>query len=159
MNPLAETRVVIDAPIEKIWAVMLDVGNYSKWNPFVFRAETKEDVSKVGAAMKLYVRWKSGKGDSSDEIISDVKLPQTDADGVKRAHWGYRFNGLLHTFGLIKAVRYQWLEQLPNGTTAYSTREEFRGLLSSFIPLADVQDGFERQAKALAEYAKNNSTG
>ncbi|CAF0902283.1 unnamed protein product [Didymodactylos carnosus] len=104
--------------------------------------------------MKLYVKWANGKEDSSDEIVTDTKPPHVDSAGYKRAHWSYRFDGYLHYFGLVRATRYQWLEQQSDGTTNYHTREEFSGTLRNFVPLADVQNGFERQTKALKACAE-----
>ena len=31
--------VDIDAPIDRVWAVMLDTASYGEWNPFVVEAE------------------------------------------------------------------------------------------------------------------------
>ncbi len=131
---------------------MLNAADYPKWNPFVFKVETQEDLSKPGSRMKLYVKWLDGKHATSNEIIDEVSAPLADANGVKRAHWSYRFTGPLHSLGLVHAIRFQWLEQQPGGLTTYRTREEFTGLLRGFIPLAKVQEGFERHAKALAAH-------
>jgi len=150
----AEAKTIIQAPIEIVWQVLLATDNYKTWNPFVVNAEAEGDVAVPGNKMKLFVKWRNGKGASSDEIITDTKLPSADSTGVKRAHWSYRFTGWLHTFGLVHATRYHWLEELTDGSTAYSTREEFTGLLKMFIPLADVQDGFERQTEALKREAE-----
>ncbi|CAF1312912.1 unnamed protein product [Didymodactylos carnosus] len=120
---IAETRITIGASIEKVWEIILDTANYHKWNPFVIRVETEDDVTQEGAKMKLYVKWANGKEDSSDEIVTDTKPPHVDSAGYKRAHWSYRFDGYLHYFGLVRATRYQWLEQQSDGTTNYHTRE------------------------------------
>ncbi len=146
---LAETTITINAPIEKVWAIMTDTANYPAWNPFVFKAEATGNVTQPGNKMLLFVRWQNGKQDSSHEIITDTQAPHTGADGVKKAYWSYRFTGKLAAWGLVMAVRCQWLQQNADGTTTYSTKEEFNGLLKAFIPLANVQNGFERQALAL----------
>ncbi len=149
MNTEAEAKITIQAPIERVWQVLLDTNNYKKWNPFVVNAEAEGDVTVAGTKMKLYVKWRNGKGASSNEIITDTKPPYIDDAGIKRAHWSYRFTGWLHTLGLVHAVRYHYLEELKDGSTAYRTHELFTGLLKNFIPLADVQNGFERQTEAL----------
>ncbi len=155
MKPIAaEVNIIINGPIERVWKVLLDTSNYKTWNPFVVNAEAEGDAAVPGNKMKLFVKWRNGKGASSDEIIADTKLPYADSTGVKRAYWSYRFTGLLHTLSLVHATRYHWLEELTDGSTAYSTREEFTGLLKMFIPLADLQDGFERQTGALKREAE-----
>ncbi len=152
---VAETSININAPIEKVWQIMLDINNYPNWNPFVVRAEGEGDMAVPGNTMKLFVRWQNGGQASSGEEITDTKLPFTDTNGVKRAHWSYRFTGPLNNLGLVKATRYHWLEQKTGTpTTIYRTREEFNGLLKAFIPLAKVQDGFERQAAAFKAEAE-----
>ena len=34
-----KTEILIKAPIEKIWAVLVDFSNYSEWNPFIRKIE------------------------------------------------------------------------------------------------------------------------
>lgn len=150
----AGSTVLINAPIEKVWQVMLDVQNYPAWNPFVVRVDASGDVSIPGATMHLYVVWNTGGKQSSGERIEIAEAPTVGADGIKRACWGYRFTGVLAATGAVKAIRYQWLEETASGETLYRTREEFSGWLSRFIPLGKVQDGFERQGKALAMYCE-----
>ena len=154
----AETRISINAPLEKVWHVMLHTDAYSAWNPFVYRADRTGDVSQPGTTMKLYVRWKNGGTATSGEIVTDVQAPVTDTNGNTQAHWAYRYTDILAILGLVKATRYQWLTQQPGGPTTYHTREDFTGLLKHFIPLKAVQDGFERQAKALKVRVELNTS-
>ena len=150
----AETSIIINAPIEKVWQIMLDVANYPSWNSFVIKAETEGDVSKEGTKMKLVVKWKNGGSATSNEIIGKTSPVYIDNHDIKQAYWSYRFTGILDTLGLVRAVRYQWLEEEINNTTSYRTREEFQGLLKNFIPLANVQEGFERHAADLKRKAE-----
>lgn len=155
-NIIAETDILIHAPIEKVWQVVTDVNNYPEWNPFVVRAETNGSTVARKTNMKFYIVWGNGHTENSNEVVADAKAPHKDAEGVLRAHWSYRFNGWLHYFGLVRAIRYQWLHETEPGKTVYRTREEFKGLLKNFVPLALVQDGFERQAKALKNFTEQN---
>lgn len=152
----AATDIAIHAPIDKIWQIMLDTNKYGEWNSFVVKAEANGDVSKPGTAMKLHVRWQNGKGATSGEIITEAKAPTPALMGLKEACWAYRFTGWLAMFGLVKATRYQWLQEENANFTIYRTREEFTGLLKNFIPLAEVQHGFERQAANLKHRAESN---
>ena len=43
----------IDAPIEVVWDVLTDVGNYGRWNPFTPQART--DFA-IGSPVRLLVR-------------------------------------------------------------------------------------------------------
>jgi hypothetical protein len=150
----AQAAVTINAPIEKVWAAMLDTDKYHTWNTFVINVEKNGDVATPGTKMKFTVKWSNGKLETSDETIAVVKPPYTDDKGVKSAEWNYTFTGLLHDLNLVRGTRLQTLEQLPDGTTLYSTYEEFKGLLNIFVPLAKVQDGFERHAQSLKIYAE-----
>ena len=145
MNPRAS--VEIDAPIEEVWAVMLDTGAYDEWNPFVVRAECATPP-KVGDPIVLHVRWANGKGTTSPERIIAIEPPH-DVDGVRRATLAYVYEGLPARLGLVRGTRYQELSQSPGGPTRYETVEEFSGPL---VPLAGpqrVEDGFKRHAEAL----------
>ena len=145
MNPRAS--VDIDAPIEQVWAVMLDTGAYASWNPFVIGAECPTPA-KVGDPIILHVRWANGRGTTSPERISVVEPPYDD-DGVRRATLAYLYEGLPAKLGLVRGTRFQRLSQSPGGPTRYDTVEEFSGPL---VPLAGpkrVEDGFRRHAEAL----------
>jgi uncharacterized protein YndB with AHSA1/START domain len=145
MNPRA--AVDIDAPIEDVWAVMLDTGSYGEWNPFVVRADCAAHP-KVGDPIVLHVRWANGKGSRSPERIIAIEPPH-DVDGVRRATLAYVYEGLPARLGLVRGTRTQQLSQQPGGPTHYETVEEFSGPL---VPLAGpkrVEDGFRRHAAAL----------
>ena len=145
MNPRAS--VDIDAPIERVWAVMLDTGAYDEWNPFVVRAECASQP-KVGDPIKLHVRWANGRGTTSPERITEIVPPHDDGD-VRRATLAYVYEGLPSKLGLVRGTRYQRLSQPDGGPTTYETVEEFSGPL---VPLAGpkrVEDGFRRHAEAL----------
>ena len=76
-----QAAVDIDAPIDDVWAVMLDTASYGEWNPFVVRAETARPAA-VGNPIALHVRWANGKGTRSPERITAIEPPAADADGA-----------------------------------------------------------------------------
>ena len=145
MNPRA--AVDIDAPIDRVWAVMLDTGAYADWNPFVVRAECPTPP-KVGDPIKLHVMWANGRGTTSPERISEVASPH-EVDGVRRAALGYVYEGLPAKLGLVRGTRHQRLSQAPGGPTRYETVEEFSGPLVRFAGPQRVEEGFRRHAEAL----------
>ena len=145
MNPRAS--VDIDAPIDRVWAVMLDTGAYDEWNPFVVRAECATPP-KVGDPIKLHVRWANGRGATSPERISQVDPPY-DEDGVSRATLGYVYEGLPAKLGLVHGTRHQRLSQAPDGPTRYETVEKFSGPLVALAGPKRVEEGFRRHAEAL----------
>ena len=149
-NPRA--RVEIDAPIETVWAVMIDVAAYAEWNPFVVRADCPSPP-KPGDPIVLHVRWVNGRTTRSPERITVVERPGDD-DGTMRAALAYVYEGLPSRLGLVRGTRFQRLSQVPGGPTVYDTVEEFSGPL---VPLAGpgrVADGFRRPAAALKTRAE-----
>lgn len=150
MSPVAEVAIEIDAPLARVWRIMLDLPNYAAWNPFVVHAECEGPLA-VGAALRLQVRWREGSGARSDEVVTELTPPGVDC---RSARLVYRFAGPLHALMLVRAIRTQQLDDLGRGRTRYSSREAFWGLLARLVPLARVQDGFVRHATALKAYAE-----
>jgi hypothetical protein len=145
----AKSSIEIAAPVECVWEVMIDLPLYHEWNPFIVRVDGVSGPLTVGTAFKLHVKWSSGGGASSDEQVTRVDGPR---DG--RAALEYRFTGWLARLGLVRALRVQTLEPSPHGTR-YFTCESFQGPLARAIPLAKVQDGFDRHARALKSRAES----
>jgi hypothetical protein len=145
--------VAIDAPLETVWAVMMDTEAYVEWNPFLFRVECRTPPQ-PGDPIVLHVRWPNGKTTRSPERVTVVEPPYADGD-TTRATLAYVYEGLPAKVGLVKGTRFQRLSQVPGGPTVYDTVEEFSGPL---VPLAGpgrVADGFRRHAEALKARAED----
>lgn len=153
-RPVAESHVEIDAPIELVWQVMLDVGAYGSWNPFIHRVDAAREELRVGSAFRLHVRWPEGGGASSGEVVTRLDPPASDG-ALRRGAWEYEFTGWLARLGLVRATRVQHVEQRDGGPTIWRTREEFRGALAALIPLTKVQAGFDTHAAALKQRAES----
>jgi len=146
----AEATAAIDAPVEVVWAVMLDLDAYPRWNPFVVRVDGPAGrPPAVGDELILHVRWASGRGVTTRERITRLEPP---AGG--RAVLEYDFGGPLAALGLVRGRRLQELEVAAAGTTRYRTAERLHGLLAFAAPIGRVQDGFERHAAALKARAE-----
>ena len=145
--------VEIDAPLETVWAVMVDVDAYGEWNPFVFRAESRTPP-RPGDPIVLHVRWRNGRTARSPERISAVEPPHTDGP-VTRALLSYVYEGLPARLGLVRGVRFQRLSQIPGGPTVYETVEEFAGPLVRFAGPGRVAEGFRRHAEGLKARAES----
>ncbi len=143
----AQAEALIDAPIDKVWHVIMDLKNYPDWNPFTIEVVCPRGPT-VGAPIDLHVRWADGKGLISKERISRIE-PPSPGDGLKRACYGYQFGTILSTLNLVRSNRLQLLEERSGGKTFYRTTIQMTGLLSGLTPLAKVQDGFDRQTAAL----------
>ena len=150
-NPSAS--VEIHAPIERVWAVMVDTAAYGEWNPFVVKAECTSPPE-VGDPIVLHVRWANGRGTTSPERISEVEPPHEEG-GLRRATLAYVYEGLPAKLRLVRGTRYQRLWQQPGGPTHYETVEEFSGPLVALAGPGRVEDGFRRHAEALKERAES----
>jgi hypothetical protein len=146
-------RVEIDAPLEAVWAVMLDVDAYGQWNPFVFRAECANPPT-PGDPIVLHVRWPNGRTSTSHERITVVEPPGREGDAA-RATLAYAYEGLPARVRLIRSVRFQRLSQVLGGPTVYDTVGEFSGPLVRFAGPGRIEDGFRRHAEALKQRAES----
>ena len=97
-HPRAE--IDIDAPLDLVWAVMLDTAAYGEWNPFVVRADCPSPPS-VGDPIRLHVEFANGRRAVSPERIRVVDAPH-DVDGVRRATLAYVYEGLPARLGRLR---------------------------------------------------------
>jgi hypothetical protein len=148
----ADAAATIDAPLDLVWAVMLDLDAYPDWNPFVVRVDGPAGrPPAVGDELVLHVRWASGRGVRSTERITRLEPPE---GRPRRAALEYEFGGPLAALGFVRGRRLQEIEEVEDGTTRYRTKERLHGLLAFAAPLTRVQDGFERHAAALKARAE-----
>ncbi|MFL6062490.1 MAG: SRPBCC domain-containing protein [Marmoricola sp.] len=148
-------RAEIDAPLDTVWAVMMDVPAYGEWNPFCYRADCPVPP-RPGDPIKLYVRWANGRTQTSPERISQVVEPYDDG-GTRRALLAYVYEGLPSRLGLVRGTRLQELSQQPGGPCVYETVELFTGPLVALAGPERVRDGFQRHADALRLRAESLS--
>ena len=155
-NPKA--TVVIRAPLDAVWAVMLDTGAYGEWNPFVFRVDSPTPPV-VGDPIRLHVEFAGGKRVVSPERISCVVPPYDGPDGTRRAELAYDYEGFPARLHLVRGRRWQRLSQSPGGPTRYETVEEFSGPLVRLAGPDRVREGFQRHAEALRRRAEAPARG
>jgi hypothetical protein len=141
----ARVDVVLEKSLEEVFEVVVNFADYPRWNPFVVKVEGATRAE-LGATMKFFVRWPTGGSATSGEVVTRL-VPPSSADTAEVV---WRFTGPLASLGLVKADRLQRMTRLSPTRTRYESEEVFTGLLARFIPLANVQAGFEAQARAMA---------
>ena len=132
---IATTAVIIDAPVDVIWSVMLDFKTYQDWNPFIIGVKHLPEPIDVGSRFQLHVRWADGTTIHSWETVTQLSAPSA-VDGEQfAASLTYRYSSWLTRTGLLRAFREQHLSQHPGEPTKYRTQESFHGLLARFLSL------------------------
>ena len=136
-----EFSVAIDAPVDRVWSLMIDFDDYPRWNPFVVQARAPEGVA-IGAPLHLRVRFPNGMRGRPRERITELRPP--DSGGALLA---YRFVGM--PAAILRVERRQELTPLDSGRCRYTTREFFTGALRHLVPLGQIEEGTRWQADAL----------
>lgn len=149
--PYANTEILIEAPIELVWAVMLDVGHYREWNPFVTDVDSPSAQPAIGDDLILHVCFGNGKRLKTRERITRLDSPAPRPDGKLQAALAYEFLGPVASLGMVRGGRNQYLSSDGGNLTVYHTDETLTGWLAWAAPMTQVQDGFERHAAALKQ--------
>ncbi len=130
--------VEIDAPVEKVWAVVTDFASYPKWNPFI--VELTGEL-KPGVVCTVVTRSTKGKEMKFPSKVVEVK------DKEKLLFKGTPKKGL------ISSDHYFIFEPLDSGKTKFSQSIAFTGIM---VPMAgsaigDAQKGLDMMNGALKE--------
>lgn len=136
-------KVIINAPIEFVWDVLVDLDQYPQWNPFTVKVDT---TLKIGDPVYLHVKMGSKKQRVQKEQVRAVTRPYKLAWGMKI--WNDFF---------LTALREQLLEPCGEGACTYVTSDAFNGILTSLIVKTfgkDIEEGFNAVAYALKERAE-----
>jgi hypothetical protein len=145
-----QSSATIDAPYDIVWDTIVDFESYPSWNPYIvgtFPADP--DVTVVGTQFTLVVFQPISQDTTfAPEIVTAVDPP--DGDDALLA---YAFDDpFAAAIGFPERV--QAVERVRPFTSSYETEETFCGPLLPFLPLDDVQAGFDAQTAALAAEAQ-----
>ena len=127
-----KTEIVIDAPADKIWTVLMDHEAYPSWNPFIKNISGNTQVG----------------GKLSVKIQSDGSKPMhfTPVVLVNNGNDEFRWVGKLFIKGLFDGEHFFILEPINKNQTRFIHGENFTGLLSGILWKmigSDTQKGFE----------------
>jgi hypothetical protein len=133
-----EAAASIDAPPDKVWAVLLDGGSYRTWGSGVERVE---GAIVDGAKIKVHAAVSPGRAFPVKVAIDRPRGTMTWTGGMP--------------LGLFKGVRTFRLAPSGSGTD-FSMREEFSGPLLGMIwkKMPDLGPSFEQFARALKARAE-----
>jgi hypothetical protein len=138
MSRAISSTIEIDAPRDRVWAVLRDVSRYPEWNPFTTSVDT---TFEPGARVSMRVA-----------LRPPLVIPQTEwiTSYVEGDCFSWGTTMLAPWF--LTADRVQVLEDLPGGGTRYSTTDTFTGRGVGLVVLVTgrwVQRGFDDVARAL----------
>lgn len=112
-----KTEIIINAPKDKVWSVMMDFSAYPEWSTFI---RSIEGEARLGARLKNTLRLTS-----SDQIFKPV---------ITRMEEGTAFEWLGSIpLGLFKGRHYFMLEEIGEQQTKLIHGEIFSGLLRGLI--------------------------
>ena len=137
-----KTEIIINAPKDKVWAVMMDFSAYPEWSTFI---RSIEGEARLGARLKNTLRLTT-----SDQIFKPV---------ITKMEEGTAFEWLGRLpLGMFNGRHYFILEQLGAEETKLIHGEIFSGLLRGLIMNKigeDTMKGFQAWNKALKKRAES----
>lgn len=147
---IRSVTVEIDAPAAVVWGVVTDFASYPAWNPFTVRVDT---AGEVGDDVLLHLPDPGAPGETFT-TLEHVRVKQAPVDG-RPGHLQYDTGDSIP--GML-AVRDQWVTDLGNGRSSYSTTDAFTGEIAQAVYdlQADwVRAGFDATAHALKARAES----
>lgn len=130
----ASSEIVIDAPPERVWAILTDVNDWPKWQRDISRADMRGPLQ-PGAEFT----WTSGMQINSR--IALLRPPQA-----------FGWTGKAHN---ARAIHVWKLEPLPNNQTRVSTNESMEGfMLSAFYSSKKLKESQEHWLASLKTAAE-----
>lgn len=139
--------VEINAPIEKVWSVLLDFDSYPEWNPFTHKIET--DLA-IGSPVNLHVKLPRRVSKVQVEYVKEVVEPNL-------LSWGMTMGAKF----LLVALREQHLKPIGEERCSYQSTDAFEGLLTPVVKAFfgnSIRDGFNAMAYALKERVETSNS-
>ena len=138
--------VVINAPIDTVWDILVDVDRYHEWNPF---AQTyKETDLRVGATIHFDVKLGRYDRKQTERFVA-IERPTLLSWSTKIAHKS-----------LLKALREQRLEKRSETSCAYFNTDTLEGPLAPLAILLfgrAMHRGFADVGRALKQRAEDGA--
>ena len=130
-----QTNIDIDAPIEKVWAVLGDIEKYPQWNPFLL---IEGDLEK-GKTLKVTINHKE-----KSKMVFRPKI-------LKFHNFCLEWAGVfLHPI-LFKGTHTFHLEKLSAKKTRLHHGEIFEGMAVRFFNVGKTREGFVSMNESLRD--------
>jgi hypothetical protein len=138
-----KTEVIIDAPIENVWFILMDHSSYSDWNPFI---EKISGPTEVGQHIEVTIHPPGKKPMNFNPLI-------LKNDAAKEFRW----KGKLFIKGLFDGEHYFQLATVNGTQTRLIHGEQFTGILVGLLLKmigANTLKGFQEMNNALKKRAE-----
>lgn len=138
-----DTEIMIDAPAQTIWNVLMTFDAYTDWNPFIQQASV---TPTVGSQLNVCIAPPGGKAMTFKPTVTQV-TPEKE----------FRWLGRLLIPGLFDGEHIFELHPVDDQITRFVQRENFRGLLVPFLWKSldtNTRRGFEAMNEALKNRAE-----
>ena len=138
-------EIEIDAPPERVWAVVTDFAAYPEWNPFIRRISGE---LRVGAKLEVRIEPPGGRAMTFKPTVLAVE--------AKRE---LRWLGRLLVPGLFDGEHSHRIEPLEHGRSRFIESERFSGVLVGLFKgtLEKTETGFGQMNDALKVRAEETS--
>jgi len=138
-----ETSVDIEAPPERVWAILSNTVAYPTWNPVIRKLDGEW---KLGARLLLVIQAPGHRATAFKPTVLDFTRGRL-------IRWWAR---LADVPGLFQGVHELRLEPLPDGGTRFHHVERFSGLLVPLLggTLRDTERGYLAMNEALRARAE-----
>jgi hypothetical protein len=137
-----QTKIEIDAPAKDVRAVLLNFGDYPKWNPFIVKVD-----GDVAEGSKVQVTVKPVGKDPISGETTITALTET------RLAW----TGSLAVPGLFSGNHEFIIEDMGPNKTMFYQNEKMAGLIIPFFDFKPEAAGFVQMNEALKKLAEENA--
>jgi hypothetical protein len=136
------SEIEIDAPPERVWGVLVHLGAYGEWNPFIVRAKGALDP---GQRVEIEIHPPGAEPMPLRPLVLQVTPGKT-----------LRWLNRVGFVGLLDAEHAFLIEPLEPGRVRFVQRGIFRGFLSPFIGrrVQEIFEGVEAMNQALKRRAE-----
>lgn len=143
---LISTEITIDAPLEKVWNVLIDFNSYKKWNPYI---QNIQGIAQVHQKLILTIVPPGKKRMLFKPIITFIN-EKSELQWVGKLVV-QKIYDCQHSFKLKK---------ISNDKTIFINSEKFTGVLEKLIFKfleKSTREGFERMNHALKEICEKDN--
>jgi len=133
-----ETKIDIEAPVERVWSLLANFSSYPRWNPFICSIEGNLTV---GESLKVFIQPPGAKGMQFRPVV-------LAAEPNRELRW----KGKLLLPGLFDGEHYFRLDAKPGGGVTFRHGEIFSGILVPIFRRSldnDIKQGFMAMNEAL----------